>query len=730
MKYFLSMLIALILISCEREFDDRFDRPSYLTGNIGTVLQDRGDYSIFLKAAEMAGYKNMLYGRGFMTAFVPNDEAMKRFLEKKGVSSIEEYFQSEDGQLKGTQLVTYHLVKNSYNLSRLRNLFEGVPVYKLPTYCENELFNLYNNEDQHNRLIYLDSKWAPVFYKEIFDNNNVMDWTYNINKLFDQSYTTEINDREKVYYYSGAEITEAEIPADNGYIYFISEVAEPRDNILQHIKKTPELSHIYETLASFSIYIYNSKLSNLDRRAKGDSIFTIETYLGPASSYTISKESVGNNFGEAHSYFINTFFPYNQTLDDYISKVSNGTKDYNSLSLLSKRILITSLMDNSSMALPELVRDDKLKTFEEGTSLHIPIDQVDIKMCTNGFFYGMKQCPDINFLNCSFSKIFLDENYYSFMACLDLSRELPSILSSSSKGVTFIPNNEAMKDAFAIEKGYEEILIDDKIYGFNSKGESIAMSSSSVRGQVLHHFSNQEVDVETTMTKAYTTLEPFSIIYVQDGKIWAGGNETKISIDIDSEGEGYDGKSYTIEGLIKAPTKNFLKYLKDTPSCSEFLKLVKLIPEKLSPKGTLGDMFFIPTNEAIKTALANGQIPSNIYDIEREKFLDPRKRIILLSEDQNKLLNWLSQFIVKSDLSYKSQFIFPSDGTLHQFFTYSQEIDSETGNTNMRRITIDAQNHISIDLEGKRANVVTDIPTSIKDCALYRIDNTLTDLKL
>lgn len=51
-KYFLMGLFFFSLVSCQREIDKYYEIPDWLKGNAYEVMEDRGNFSIFMKAVD------------------------------------------------------------------------------------------------------------------------------------------------------------------------------------------------------------------------------------------------------------------------------------------------------------------------------------------------------------------------------------------------------------------------------------------------------------------------------------------------------------------------------------------------------------------------------------------------------------------------------------------------------------------------------------------------------
>lgn len=106
------LCLAVFWSSCQDNLE-YYDTPDSLKGSIYETLQERGNYSIFLKGVDMAGYAPILQGKGVYTVMAPNDEAFTAYLKnERGVNSIEELSSEELQKLIGFHILYYSFDKN------------------------------------------------------------------------------------------------------------------------------------------------------------------------------------------------------------------------------------------------------------------------------------------------------------------------------------------------------------------------------------------------------------------------------------------------------------------------------------------------------------------------------------------------------------------------------------------------------------------------------------------
>ena len=108
-----SVLCSAVFWSSCQDNLEYYDTPDNLKGSIYETLEDRGNYSIFLKGVDLGGYPPILKGKGVWTVMAPNDEAFASYLKSEyGVNSIEELSVDEIKKLIGFHIMYYSFDKN------------------------------------------------------------------------------------------------------------------------------------------------------------------------------------------------------------------------------------------------------------------------------------------------------------------------------------------------------------------------------------------------------------------------------------------------------------------------------------------------------------------------------------------------------------------------------------------------------------------------------------------
>jgi len=149
---------------------------------------------------------------------------------------------------------------------------------------------------------------------------------------------------------------------------------------------------------------------------------------------------------------------------------------------------------------------------------------------------------------------------------------------------------------------------------------------------VQDHIIYKELD--NLMDEGYITTESENVFYHKDNKIVSGGNiedndEAVIVEIIDSK---INGKLMLLDNVVKAPKKSVAEHVASNPDFSEFFQLCVQadLVDSLTVQGTLERIprikfmidaekwtCFIPDNNSVTTAIANGNIPQDADSLVR-----------------------------------------------------------------------------------------------------------------
>jgi hypothetical protein len=114
-------LLLTVLTSCQEELADRphYAAPDWLKGSAYEVLQDEGNYTMFLRGVDLADYAPIVKGKSILTVMAPNDSAFTAYLQKAGYADIDQMHTENPEQL--SKLIGFHLLYYAFNWDNLVN---------------------------------------------------------------------------------------------------------------------------------------------------------------------------------------------------------------------------------------------------------------------------------------------------------------------------------------------------------------------------------------------------------------------------------------------------------------------------------------------------------------------------------------------------------------------------------------------------------------------------------
>lgn len=89
----MAVFYSIFLWSCEDKMDEHYEVPGWVKGSAWELLSDEsmdGQFSMFLEAAERAGYYEIMNGRGLMTVMAPDNNAFTAYLSEHNYSTVQD----------------------------------------------------------------------------------------------------------------------------------------------------------------------------------------------------------------------------------------------------------------------------------------------------------------------------------------------------------------------------------------------------------------------------------------------------------------------------------------------------------------------------------------------------------------------------------------------------------------------------------------------------------------
>ena len=255
----LVMLMLLLLAGCT-DTEEQYERPSWLEPPIYDVLAGKGNFSMYLHAADKTLYSSILKGAGNYTVFAPNDDAFRKFLSEHNYTSVDEV--PVDVL---TQIVAYSMVFNRFETARLGDVLNsgiwetGTSIKKRSSYYK----TLYKETIDGVEQWVVDSpadvtavvtpyKFLPIFTDSYFTGNLLTATDYE--KFFPDAAYSGLNA-------AAGSVSNKDMYAENGIIHEVDAVSLPLDNLDEMLRRDEHESFrkILETKVGSS-YLFVSYL--------------------------------------------------------------------------------------------------------------------------------------------------------------------------------------------------------------------------------------------------------------------------------------------------------------------------------------------------------------------------------------------------------------------------------------------------------------------------------------
>lgn len=753
-KLLYGMLFSSCFLSSCIDKLESYEPAAWLKGSVWQLLEDEGNYSIFLRAIDKAGYKNMVQGKALLTVMAPDDAAFTDYLTKKGYNSIEDVDQTE---LK--KLVTFHLLYYSYDKQEMINFRpsgdqeseddskkKAGMYYKFRTKSSDAPTVEYDRISKKDVTVYHLERFVPVF-SYMFFNTKEIDAKRNYEYFYPKSTWTGSDG----FNVSDASVKEYEIVADNGEVYKIDRVLEPLETIDIELKKNSDFSNFSKLYDYFSTYIYDATLSkNYGKSAGTDSLFLHShdglapiAYEWPTSSYAAIETLMSQSYS--------VFAPTNEALNEFFKDFwqSGG---YESLDKVDPKIikyLLRSCVYVGDAIFPEEIEKGLFQD-KNGEGLNFDPNTTTLrKMCVNGTLYGLPSftTPPI-FLSVA-GPLFKDHKFISFMYALDGSGLSNSFLSKDTKYTLLIPTNEQMS-----EKGYEiqEYITGNELSKFDPDAGGWTKLDATTEQDIVNLHTISGIAGLSSSQQVLSTQAAFNYLFIENGKITSNshfnnsilGTEDPFSTFTEISGNWTNGKAYTYnarsvyeptateqpDGLEKSlasvqdgnyPYFNFARLLQ----LSGMADMTKKTLANLYPNGSTEKVahfiVFVPTNTALNNAMKSGLVPG----VAKGSYFDGENISNISITDKEALKTYLKTYFLLSNSNIITTYPYP--GSAFTSGTYNTD-----GLGNL--IYTDKRNSLTIQLQGSTqiCNIVSvskytsyPFPYAFNDGCVHFINSTI-----
>ncbi len=575
------------------------------------------------------------------------------------------------------------------------------------------------------RMVYHLDRFIPVFSYRFWDTKK-LDAASNYTYFYPNSTWKGTGG----FNVSNAAVSEYEILADNGYVYIVDQVIEPLETIYTQLESNENYSIFFNLYNENTTYTYDATLSKDFGAALGaDSLFihTHGTSL-PAIAvewYSTKYSDVANNASKAYSVFAPSDVAMNNFFDNYWEK--GGYESLDDVDDLAMKYMLNQFIYKDGIAFPDEITSGKVKNMYDMIFNFDPSKVTDKSMCVNGVFYGLNTMDTPILFASVVGPAFRNKdcNYYLYM--LDGTGLITAYSSQDTKYVLLVPTNEQIES----EDIYLRTYADGSRLQQETEDGLVDVSFSVMRTIVNIHTATGVDGLKTNGTQVLATQTGFNYWYVKDGKITSSAAYNQI-LEPDNNVEPFseftevkngndnwnNGKTYMYSGtaLFQAQEGDGLQHKLSVCNDSryvyyQFAQLLQKAGMVMSSKYILGlvgashVIGFIPTNEAISTAIAAGKIPG----------MDATGAVTNSLKLRQYLLSYFIRDRENALISY------PYPGSAMKSSTYVTASGKSLTYT-------DSGSSLSIMVDGKVANVISDydfFPFAFDDGCFQLIDTVL-----
>lgn len=548
-------LSFLILCSCRKDIENYDKAPDWLKGNAWELLESRGDCSLFLQAAELIGYKDLMNGAGLCTVFAPVDTAFTSWLEQKGYGSVEEACQAHPEEMR--ILVTYHLVEQSFNRTQLLN-FQMSEIatpgtvgtdpglcFKYKSFAKESVTEEYNQALRQNVKVYHREKYLPVISTKMFETKKVnaeatykeffphVNWTGDIDQL----------------YVGNARMIESGLPTDNGYVYILDRMESPL-RTLHTALQDPEDEFISDqvsdhTLINFSTFFnmmerfktyYYDKATSEKYAAPGEKYYFVYHNAAPRSRdkgvdlpelasewcYHGQEDSKRASYNRYLSDNYNCFAFSNKAFENFARKnfPASFLQDISEIpDITLYHLLLAHACDQQQILLPEEIEREGLSG-QNGEEWNIGKDNMIYKeFCTNGILYGIDSVLTPMVFNVITKPLFISDKYSIVANMFQSSNEFVTIVDDEPEHYTLFIQSDEYLESVGLRINYGSEAFGDEVVEYKESGSAFKTYASSdhVQRHIIYGYLE---DNDFQGPAYYASKYPFSYVYVHNDSVF------------------------------------------------------------------------------------------------------------------------------------------------------------------------------------------------------------------
>ncbi|WP_406683222.1 fasciclin domain-containing protein [Seonamhaeicola sp. MEBiC1930] len=659
-KCLLLLLAFVVTFGCKPD-PLEYARPDNLVGTLVPQLEGLGTFNYYLQGLKQNGYEEPLTKGGSWTLFAPTDEAFESFMAEEGYAS----FASIPPE-RVENIIKYSIIISAWNTTTLtyydRGFYEGNSLKRRTQYQD----PIVEVDAADYSLSTLVPPPEPGTYYIDTSNGRIKPVTYWLDAYFDAKPVALASDYDFIFpgktFEEGdmkvfeSHVEQTNVVAENGMIYVLDKVIEPRVNQYQNLS-SEEYGGKYSTfkklLERFGYFNYRGEQEDPET-GEVFPLHYLSFHTGIVNNflpfnpndenYPFIKSAVDRTLANSTGLIV----PTNDALQAYLDGDSVIGQFYDSyedmpLDVLGKFLSPFFIPDFWSLC-PSYFG----QTYDVGLNLvdFQPEDVVDRKMCSNGFFVGVDKVYTNSSFGSAMGPVLFDPNYTIMLKSI---QELGIDNALQSQGIDFsifgIRNdqfrqvqdpNSAFRKITVL--GYEPdlsviymlvegdpVVSNNRVYpdplATNPSASDISYVTTTLKDIVLNQIVEAAVDFNSDN---YYQTKSGEFIYATGGNsVLGGGNiSSGVSADVVEIQEGNNGKFYEMSTFIERPEHftagtlldnlgAFSMFYQVLSSADALIDIPSYEEDKLinflSPLKTY--TLLAPNNNAVLQAITDGVIP-------------------------------------------------------------------------------------------------------------------------
>lgn len=727
-RSFWLFLIFLPLLGCETMHEK--DGSRYSLGTTCQILENRGNFTCFIKALDRCGYRRLVDGGGLVTVFAPDDRAFESYLQEHyGTVDVEQVPVDELTLLVGCHMIQFAYTPEDFLSFSMTSSDDGTDTgdgscYKYKTYGRVPVEEYTDPINRRRVRLFSREKYMPVFSTRMFAKRGIANAEEDYRRFFPDVNWMGTDDR---LYAGNAAVVESGIPTDNGYLYVVDKVMEPARTVYKELADpaSADYSICKRLFDRITLYQYDANLTKNYAASTGDSLYLHYHWKAPsrtseipeiASEWTYHDEN-GVVFDRGLRYANNCFFPKDEALGAYLREFFKeyGTltqEDY--LALIPENaiyhLLRAHVYGSEDLILPSEL-DMSPIVGVNGERFNLSTSELEeVRYCSNGVIYGINKVFVPAVFTHLTAPLFRYPQFAFYARAFNTKNMYQQTVDPSNRFTLFIQDDQDLATA-----GYSssEGTTTHGDYTFRSKSGN--MNANGISNLLMSQFVYGDLPAleETDDLRYFVAKDEKTYFYIKDKTLYDySGKELTIKATFETE----NGTVYQTDRVIPARAGAY----SETGKLPEYAQFKALMIQAGLGNNSGGlvtpitdGLVFFPTNEAIAAAQQAGMIPE------------------VVDGDVTELRKWLQYYFVPLKKNRLSFYLLPGlgpegatneayAGTYVTLSEYQNEVDAKT-----MSIAWDPASPDVLTLTDMAGNAITTEPGVIylrTNCATYAIN--------